>query len=95
MPGVANKPIVLSVFYAKCRKYAHYVEYYYAECRYAECRGVLNICSYKWFIYALSPFCQLSRETLRKDGIVRGLYAGTGNIPEKLVRIIFRNIFKD
>jgi hypothetical protein len=47
MLGVANKPIVLSVIYAKCRKYAHNVEYYYAQCRYAECRGALNICSYK------------------------------------------------
>jgi hypothetical protein len=29
--------LTLSVIYAECCKYAHYVECHYAECRYAEC----------------------------------------------------------
>jgi hypothetical protein len=28
-----------SVYYAECRKQAHYAQCRYAECRYAECRG--------------------------------------------------------
>ncbi len=38
MPSV----IIMSVIYAECRKYAHYVECRYAEARCAECHSAID-----------------------------------------------------
>jgi hypothetical protein len=47
---------MLSVVYAKCRKYVHYAEFqhtecHYAECHYAECRSAQSMSSLPY------PYC--------------------------------------